>query len=105
LSNPKLDAEVLATALNVYATTLSLGGTAGQSYGFNVTATGLGALLYNVSSNGAAFGVPNSTKLNVYQILKAANAQAVNGVLYNGDKTLQQEARNVLDGINSAGGL
>ncbi len=105
LTNPRLDAEVLATALNVYATTFSLGGNAGVSYGFNVTATGLGALLYNVGTNGDAFGVANNTTLNVYQILRAANAQAVNGVLYNNNATLRSHAYNVFDGINTTGGL
>jgi hypothetical protein len=52
-------AEVLAMALNVYATTLSLGGTTGQAYGFTVTATGLGAASFNVSADGAAFGGAN----------------------------------------------
>jgi hypothetical protein len=105
LQGPKVDAEVLATALNVYATTQSLGGTAGQSYGFTISATGLGARSYNVGSSGAAFGVANNTTLNVYQLLQAANSQTVNGVLYNGDATLRQEANDVFDGINNAGGL
>jgi hypothetical protein len=40
-------AQVLAVALNVYATTSSLGGNAGVAYGFTVSATGLGARSYN----------------------------------------------------------
>jgi hypothetical protein len=104
-SGMKLDAQVLATALNVYATTLLLGGASGQSYGFLVDAYGLGARSYNVGGNGAAFGVPNNTTLNVYQILLAANKQAKNGVLYNGDPTLDNEANNVFGGINQTGGI
>jgi hypothetical protein len=96
---------VLATALNVYASTLSLGGTAGTAYGFTVTATGLGAASYNIGSSGTAFGVANNTTLNVFQILKAANKQAINGVLYNGDSILRGLANIVFDGINSAGGI
>jgi hypothetical protein len=96
---------VLATALNVYATTTSLGGSAATAYGFTVSATGLGARSFNVGSSGAAFGVANNTTLNVYQILKRANQQAVNGVLYNGDPTLRKAANDVFDGINAAGGL
>jgi len=57
---------VLATALNVYATTRSLGGTIGQAFGFTETATGLGADSFNVGGNGAAFGVADDTALNVY---------------------------------------
>src|SRR5262249_11910868 len=69
----QVDAQMLATALNVYATTQSLGGSAGAVYGFVVTANGLGASSVNVGADGAAFGVANNTKRNVYQLLLAAN--------------------------------
>jgi hypothetical protein len=104
-SSPKLDAQVLATALNVYASTSSLGGTAGAAYGFVVTAAGLGGSASNVGACGAAFGVPNSATLTVLTILEEANAQAVLGVLYNGKTTLRNQAVTVFDSINSAGGL
>jgi hypothetical protein len=105
LPSPTVEAQVLATALNVYATTTSLGGTAGQAYGFTVTATGLGADSYNVGSDGAAFGVANKTTLNVYELLQAVNRQAVNGVLYNGDKTLRSEASDLFGALNQAGAI
>jgi serine/threonine protein kinase len=100
---PKLDAQVLATALNVYATTLSLGGTAAEVYGFAVTADGLGASSYNVGADGAAFGVANQTTLTVFALLDDADRLAVNGLL--GDATLRHEALDVFGGINSLGGL
>src|SRR5262249_1324494 len=53
LAGPKVEAQVLATALNVYATTSSLGGAWAQAYGFAVSAAGLGARTYNVGSDGA----------------------------------------------------
>jgi hypothetical protein len=99
-----LDAQVLATALNVYATTLSLGGLAARDYGFTVNAYGLGAYSYQIGNSGTAFGVANRTTLNIYQILKAANARAVNGVLYGGDRTLRRMANHVFAGINDGGG-
>jgi hypothetical protein len=102
---PKLNAQVLDTALDVYATTLSLGGTAAQAYGFDVTAYGLGASDYNVGANGAAFGVANNTTLTVFAILEGADRLAVNGVLYNDDSALCKEALNVFSGINEVGGL
>ena len=46
----------LGAALDVYATTASLGGSAGQAAGFLVTALGLGAEIFNVGLDGAAFG-------------------------------------------------
>jgi hypothetical protein len=104
-TGPKIGAEVLATALNVYATTSSLGGTAATAYGFKVDAYGLGASTYNVGVNGAAFGVANNTVLNVYQLLLAANAMAVNGVMYAANTSLVSPAISVFDGVNSTGGL
>jgi hypothetical protein len=105
LDGPKVEAQVLAVALNVYATTASLGGSAGTAYGFTVSATGLGARSYNVGSDGAAFGVANNTTRNVYELLLAVNARAVHGVLYNGDGTLRQEAADLFDALNNAGGI
>jgi hypothetical protein len=105
LHGPKVEAEVLATALSVYATTLSLGSTAGQAYGFTVDAYGLGARSFNVGTDGAAFGVPDDTTLNVYQLLRAVDSMAVNGVLYNGDAMLQQEAADLFDALNQAGSI
>jgi hypothetical protein len=98
-------AETLAVALNVYATTASLGGSAGVAYGFTVSATGLGARSYNVSLFGAAFGVANYTTRNVYELLLAVNNKAVHGVLYNGDTTLQLEAAALFDLLNLAGSI
>jgi probable HAF family extracellular repeat protein len=105
LSGPKVEAQVLAVALNVYATTSSLGGSAGVAYGFTVSATGLGARSFNVGADGAAFDVANNTTRNVYQLLKAVNKKAVAGVLYNGDALLRQQAADLFDALNSAGGI
>jgi hypothetical protein len=105
LGGGQAQARVLATALSVYATTTSLGGTTGLAYGFNVSATGLGARSYNVVSDGAAFGVPNFTTLNVYELLMAVNKQAVRGVLYNGNATLQAQAADLFSALNKAGSI
>jgi hypothetical protein len=98
-----VQSEVLTTALNVYATTASLGGTAGIGFGFNVSATGLGAVPYTVGMDGAAFGVPDNTIESVFNLLLAVDAQTVTGVPYAGNPNqaqLQQEALNVLTAIN-----
>jgi hypothetical protein len=105
LQGPKLDAMVLDTALDVYATTSSLGGAQAAAYGFRVTADGLGAADVNIGSNGSAFGVANNQTLTVWGILKAADGYAVAGLLYDGDQTLQREAANVFGGIDAAGGI
>ncbi len=52
-------AEVLATALNVYATTQSLGGAIGQAYGFTVTADGLG----QIATTWAPMGRPSGWQI------------------------------------------
>jgi len=105
LSGSNLEAEVLATALNVYTTTQSLGGTIGQTYGFTVSADGLGADSFNVGADGAAFSVANKTTLNVFELLRAVDRQAVNGVLYNGDITLSKEANDLFGALNQAGAI
>src|SRR5207245_3444665 len=86
LKGQKLDAQVLATALSVYVTnaTLDNTGTAAQ-YGFVVQGDGVGTATVNVGSNGAGFGVVDGTTLTVLDALLAADAQAVNGLLYNGN--------------------
>ena len=96
------DVQVLATALNVYAMTASLGGAQGQSYGFTITAEGLGASSFNVRADGAASGVANDTILNVYELLKAANDRAVGGVLYAGDADLRGLAEDLFERLNRA---
>jgi hypothetical protein len=105
LSAGGLQAQVLATALSVYATTSSLGGNAGVAYGFTVSATGLGARSYSVGMDGAAFGVANNTTLDVNQLLLAVNNKAVNGVLYNGDTALQAQAADLFASLNQAGSI
>jgi hypothetical protein len=100
-----LDARALGVALDIYARTQSLGGSAAAPFGFTVTAYGLGAYDFNIGTNGAAFDVPNQTTLNVYQTVRAVNRKAVNGVLYPGDQTLRDLAENVFAGIDREGAL
>jgi hypothetical protein len=89
-SAKKLEAESMALALSVYVTNSGLAGTTASSYGFAVSANGLGASTVNVGSNGAAFGVSNNAVMTVTELLQRANARARNGLLWdiNGDGTL-----------------
>ncbi|HLJ96305.1 MAG TPA: choice-of-anchor Q domain-containing protein [Gemmataceae bacterium] len=98
-----LDAEVLATALEVFATTTSLGGTVGQSFGYVVTDNGLGAYSWNVGASGQAFGVPNLTVLNVFQLLQAANNSAVSGEPWATNSMLRNESLSVFRLLNGDG--
>jgi hypothetical protein len=102
---PQLDAQALATALNIYATTRSLGGTAAVSYGFLVTATGLGAATYNVGSAGTALGLSNNTPYSVLRLLQGLNSRSGGGLLLGGDPVLRGLANGVFTGINLSGGL
>jgi hypothetical protein len=61
----KLEAEVLALALSIYATTPTLGGPTGAMFGFNVSGLGLGPLSVGVGRSGSAFGVANHSELSV----------------------------------------
>jgi hypothetical protein len=102
----KLDAQVLATALAVYVTDPTLGNTGvGAQYGFIVSGNGLATATYNVGTNGAAFGVADNTVMTVMNLLLAADAQAVNGVLYNGDTVKRNKANTVFSAINEAGSI
>ena len=102
----KLDAQVLATALSVYATNATLDSTAvAASYGFIVSGNGVGTASVNVGSNGDAFGVANNTTLTVMDLLLATDAQAINGVLYYGKSTRRNEANAVYSALNEAGGI
>jgi hypothetical protein len=99
-SGPKAEAQVLATALNVYATTLSLGGTAAQAYGFTVTDAGLGAYSYNAGSYGEAFGFTNNSTHTVYAFLKAVDYDPWS--IFSNDSLLK-EVNDLFDALNKAG--
>ena len=105
LKGVKLDAQVMATALAVYATNQTLGGTAATAYGFTVNTYGLGDSTWNVGSAGVAFGVVNGTTMTVMDLLLAADERARTGVLWGGDANLRKMANDVFDAINSAGRL
>jgi hypothetical protein len=102
----KLDAQVLATALAVYATSATLDPTqVAANYGFIVSGDGVGAVTWNVGSNGDAFGVANNTTMTVMDLLLATDAQAVNGLLYNGNAAKRNEANAVYSALNQAGSI
>ncbi len=102
----KLDAQVLATALSVYVTDSTLDSTGiATHYGFTVSGAGLGTDTVNVGSSGDAFGVANNTVMTVLDLLVAADAQAVNGVLYNGNVIKRNEANSLFSALNEAGGI
>lgn len=98
-----VDAEIMAAALNVYATNASLGGAQAASYGFRVSQYGLGDSTWNVGVNGAVAGVANNATLTVLQILQNADQQSVNGVLYGGNVLRRKLASSLFDAINSKG--
>lgn len=93
--------QVLATALNVYATTRSLGGVQGATAGFEVSDTGHGARSFNVRGYGAAVGVANNTSLTVFQMLKAVDALAIGGLFYGGNSALLGQSKKLFDALNT----
>jgi hypothetical protein len=100
----KLDAQVLATALAVYVTNATLDSTqVAAQYGFIVSGDGIGTATVNVGSSGDAFGVANNTTMTVMDLLLATNDQAVDGQLYNYNKTRRDEANIVFSAVNEAG--
>jgi sarcosine oxidase gamma subunit len=105
VSGQKNNAQVMATALNIYASTLSLGGGASTSFGFVPTTDGLGDATFDVGTNGAAFGVANNSTISVTQMMVAVNANANNGVLYNNVTSLLNDCYNQLGQVNGDGGI
>jgi hypothetical protein len=102
----KLDAQVLATALSVYATNATLDSTGlAATYGFTVGGDGVGTAMVNVGSDGDAFGVANNTTMTVMGLLLATDAQAVNGILYSGNATLRKHANDVFSALNEGGSI
>src|SRR5262249_16937744 len=102
----KLDAQVLATALSVYATNATLDNTqAAAGYGFKVAGDGGGTASVKGGLNGAAFGVVDNTTMTVMDLLLAADAQAAGGVLYGGNAALRSKANNVFAAVNQVGGI
>src|SRR5262249_23170793 len=102
----KVDAQVLATALSVYATNATLDPTkVAATYGFTVSGDGAGTATANVGSNGDVFGVSNNSTLTLMDLLLAADAQAVDGILYNGNATKRNEANAVFSAVNQTGGI
>lgn len=111
---PKVDAQIMATALAVYVTNQSLAGNTATAYGFQVTQFGVGTRTFNVGIRGAAFGVANNSSLSVMDLLLAVNARSHNGLLYdtNGDGVVsageagqRTMANDLFSLINEAGGI
>ncbi len=112
---PKLDAQVLALALAVYATNSNLAGNAATQYGFLVTESGVGTATFDIgSANRQAFGLSqtDSTVMTVMDILLATDGQTHLGLLYdrNGDgqidaseRSLRTLANDVYSTINELG--
>ena len=112
---PKLDAQVMATALAVYVTNEDLAGTTAASYGFLVTEHGVGISTFDVGdANRAAFGLSatDSTVLAVIDILLATDSLAHDGLLYDQndnhqidsiEQALRTMANEVYSAINEQG--
>jgi hypothetical protein len=101
----RIRAQVLALALNAYATTESLGGPEAAPYGFAVSRWGVLIATWNVGGNGEPFGVADNSVQPVHLLLAEADARCVNGQLFGGSASLQSQANTVLEAINRAGGI
>ncbi|HLQ79060.1 MAG TPA: hypothetical protein VK210_17005 [Terriglobia bacterium] len=60
----------------------ALAGSVASSYGFHMSAYGVGINTYHISSNGSSFGVASGGTMAVLDLLLAAEARSSNGVLY-----------------------
>jgi hypothetical protein len=100
---PKAETQMLAVALNVYASTAALGGeTAGSP--FQVTEGGLGSRTWTLTAAEApAFGLSAGQPYTVLQLLTAADARAEDGSLYSGNPAARGAVAGVFSSINEAG--
>jgi hypothetical protein len=107
LHGPKLDAQVMATALSVYVTNNVLAGNVATAYGFTVSHDGAGVATINIGSDGAAVGQANNTTMNLMDILLAADSLSAgdNGILYGGNTTQRNAAMDLFSRINQSGGI
>jgi len=98
----KTYAQVMAVALGAYATGSTLaGGTYARPYGFNVSASGSGADVANVGSNGSALGLPNNQTQTVLALLRATDQTAANKTL----KANLSAVNTIFSGINQTGDI
>ena len=109
-SSKKLDAQTMALALAVYVTNSGLAGNVAASYGFAVSATGLGGSTINVGTDGTAFGVDNNSILTALELLQRTNLRARNGSLWNttgdsslstAEKLMRDQAYELFNSINN----
>lgn len=102
----KLEAQVLATAFAVYATSTELAdGSMAAAYGFQVTEFGTGSMLVNIGTCGQAFDLANYTITTVSNLLELADAQSTSGVLFDGNQLLRTLANTVFTMINETGDI
>ena len=101
---PKAEAQVMATALNVYFSTSSLGGDLGTSHGFRPTASGLGGASVRVGLEGCALGIRPGSSRTVDQLLDLANSRACWGIFYM-NSWGRGAIAGVFSGINEAGSI
>lgn len=107
---PKVEAQILATALAVFTTTNSLNAdAAGQAlaarYGFVSSDVGTGAALWDVGGSNAAFGVAPNASLAVLDLLQQTNNRVAHGQLFGGKAAPTNQANTVFSGINQAGDI
>jgi protocatechuate 3,4-dioxygenase beta subunit len=104
-SGTKLEAQVMAVALATYVTNSTLAGNAAVKYGFVVSASGTGAVGYNVSKYGSVLGLNNYTTYTISEILAAANSKASNGKLFHNDSSKRSSANCIFTDINEDGDI
>ena len=100
---PKLDAQVLATALAVYVTNSTLAGDAAAAYGFEVSDYGVGVSTMNLGWFGVALGLAPGACSTVIDILLLTDDRSVGGTIFGDDWLARYHGHWVFQQINNPG--
>ena len=102
----RLEAQMMATAFNIFATDSQMaGGTMAASFGMNVSSTGSAFDFINVQSSGSALGFANHSNVTLIALLRAANTANAGNALLISTSANQSAVATLFDRINRAGGI
>lgn len=112
---PKLDAQVMGTAIATYvskASFVEIGYSADgahtvrrelvnqvEAYGFRVTVGGVGSTSISLGDKGVAFGLENDSQVRIIDLLLATDELSWDGILFDADKDGELDESELIDRV------